>query len=224
MRLTIISIILILFSCNSKTEKAKNLELKTGSTTSSEMSSSPILINNERYEYVIKNDHFYMLIHKTDTIVKAEDFYFAMEILDINEDGFEDLRVFAFSNMPNQCDNYLYSSKNQKFSKLQNTMLDIKKLPNSNRYFSYFSRGCADSDWTSELGFIRNNEFVVLGEINGYGCDSVKENRKIEISKLNLKNSKLELIQTLDFDDHINDLSDKLVFIESYWNKNEKKY
>ena len=75
-----------------------------------------------------------MLIHKSDTIVSAEDYYFAMEILDINEDGFEDLRVFAFSNMPNQCDNYLYSPENKKFSKLENTMLDIKKLPNSNKF------------------------------------------------------------------------------------------
>jgi hypothetical protein len=224
MRLTTIAILLILFSCNSKTEKATKLELKTGSITSSEMTSSPIFINNERYEYVIKNDHFYMLIHKSDTIVKAEDYYFAIEILDINEDGFEDLRVFAFSNMPNQCDNYLYSPENQKFSKIENTMLDIKKLPNSNRYFTYFSMGCADSDWTSELGFIRNNEFVIIGEIKGYGCDTIKENRKIEISKLSPKNSKLELFQTLDFDEYINDISDKWVFIESYWNKNEKKY
>lgn len=223
-RLTTIAIILILFSCNSKTEKPKKLELKTSITTLGKMTSSPILINSERYEYVIKNGHFYMLIHKSDTIVKAEDYYFAIEILDINEDGFEDLRVFAFSNTPNQCDNYLYSPENQKFSRLENTILDIKKLPNSNRYFTYFSRACADSDWTSELGLIRNNVFVIIGEIKGFGCDSIKENRKIEISKLCLKNSKLELFQTLDFDEYINDISDKWVFIESYWNKNEKKF
>jgi hypothetical protein len=32
------------------------------------------------------------------------------------------------------------------------------------------------------------------------------------------------LYQTLEFDKHINDLSDKWLFIESYWNKNENKF
>ena len=83
-------------------------------------------INNQQYVQILKGNRFNCLLSmQGDTLVKSEDNYFEAKFLDIDEDSCKDIRVFAFSHTPNQCDNYLIDKKLKIFKLIENCDLDI---------------------------------------------------------------------------------------------------
>jgi hypothetical protein len=162
-----------------------------------------------------------------DTIVKSEAYYFEAKFLDIDEDGYKDIRVFAFSNTPDQCDNYLFDKELKTFKLIENCDLDIKKLKGTQFFYSYNRVGCADMNWESHLSKIEKHKLVNYGYINGQGCDfEVKDNPQvIEIYKVtDSDKDEKKLIKSLSYLKHISKNNDKWDFIEKYWKQNFKTF
>jgi len=187
-----------------------------------------IKINNKQFIKNENNDRFYCLLSiDGDTIVKAQNFYHSIEILDINEDGYQDIRISIISNTPNQCDNYLFNNQVKKFIQIENCGLDIQKITGTDFYYSYLHAGCSDQNWKSYLYKIKNYKLIEYGYIFGQGCDfNIEDNPQIiEIYKINSYNSNEEiLIKKLPYKKYINKYNDKFTFIKKYWSENCKTY
>ncbi|KUJ61002.1 hypothetical protein AR687_14845 [Flavobacteriaceae bacterium CRH] len=178
-------------------------------------------INGLKFIQTSKDDKFNSLVNtKGDTIIKAEDYYFQAEFLDINKDGYKDIRVYFFSSKPNLCTNYLFDKNRNTFRQIENCELDIQKLNGTEFYYSYNSVGCSDMDWESHLSKIKDNKLVNYGFINGKGCDfEIKENPQvIEIYKItNSEKDEMKLITSLPYLKNIPKFEDKWDFIQKYW-------
>jgi len=113
-----ILLLIILTACNSRsTDKtiennsvdSLTVQIKTQQQETVDIKIDTLNINGHKYIQTLKDSNFNCLLSiQGDTIVKSEDYYFKLELIDIDEDGYKDIRVFAFSNTPNQCDNYLF--------------------------------------------------------------------------------------------------------------------
>lgn len=229
----IISFSVLLTACNlilNRTNTTKTSfvseTIKLDSLKFNETKRDTITINGQKYIQIqsTKSDRFNCLISLSgDTVVKSEDYYFSAEYIDINEDGDKDIRVFAISNTPNQCDNYLYDKTHKTFKYIENCDLDIKKIDGKNLYYSYNSTGCADMNWESYLSEIVDYKLIHLGHIEGQGCDyDTKQNPQvIEIYKITNSNTEEKtLIEKLPYQKNIPKFEDKWNFIEKYWTKN----
>jgi hypothetical protein len=187
-----------------------------------------LLINDHKFIQALANNRFNSLIAiNGDTIIKSEDYYSEIKFLDINSDGYDDIRVYAISNTPNQCDNYLFDREAKIFRMIENCPDDIQKIGGSDFYQSYSRAGCADMNWESYLGKVENYEFVRYGYMHGYGCEfNIKENPQlIEIYKVeDSRKAEGILFQSLPYLKHIPNHGDKWDFIEKYWKGNFKLF
>lgn len=183
-----------------------------------EVSKASIIINGSIFQVININERFYCLLNRDgDTIIPKEDYYFQLEILDFDDDGFEDLRVFVMSNEANQCDNYWFDSSSEKFKKIENCDLNFEKIKGKDYCFTYYGTGCADGEHTSDLYKMNKYNFKLVGQIIEKGCefDTIKE-------------PKIAKIYT-----YLNDSTDKLIKTyklyefegaHSYWEKNCSKF
>jgi len=187
-----------------------------------------ITINNQHYIQISKDERFNCLLSmQGDTIIKSQNYYFKSKFLDIDEDGYKDIRVFAFSNTPNQCDNYLFDKKLKTFKLIENCNLDIQKIKGTNFFYSYNSAGCADMNWESYLSKIENYKIVDYGYIYGQGCDFEVENNPqvIEIYKIgNSDTYEKKLLKKLPYLKNIPEFEAKWSFIDKYWAQNFKTF
>ncbi len=237
-----IFLLIILTSCNSKStdgnisERAAVKATETVSIASSKIQIYEQLkdtvgikidtleINKKKFIQFIKNDNFNCLLSiKGDTIIPSKDYYFKVEFPDIDKDGNKDIRVFAYSNTPNQCDNYLFDKTKKIFILLENCNLDIDKLKGTDFYYSYNRAGCADMNWESTLSKIENYKLLNYGYIHGQGCDEEIDKYPQIIEVYRIRNSdtdQKELIKKLPYQKYIKEFGDKWSFIKSYWTKN----
>jgi hypothetical protein len=228
--------LIILTACNSKPTDKTIENISADSSTiqtyqhqdSIDIQIDTIQINYQKFIQILKDSNFNCLLSPNgDTIVKSEDYYFEVEFLDIDKDGYKDIRVFIYSNTPNLCDNYLFDKRLRTFKLIDNCDLDIQKIKGTDFFYSYNRAGCADMNWESHLCKIENYKLVDYGYIYGLGCDS--ENGKypqvIEIYKVNnLGNEEKVLIKKLPYQKHIKEFGDKWEFIENYWANNYKTF
>jgi hypothetical protein len=228
-------LLLLLTACNSKldeykTEKnsASQSKISTKTQNTVVLNFDTLKINNQKYIQIQKKGHFNSLLSlDKDTIIKAKDEYFKLELIDINEDGYQDLRVFTLSNTPNECENYLFDTTRSSFTLIENCDLDIKKVKGTNFYYSYNRAGCADLNWESRLSKIENYKLVDYGYIHGQGCDfEIEKNPQIiEIYKVNHSDKEEKtLMNKLPYEECSKKFGDKWHFIENYWNNNNKKF
>ena len=186
-----------------------------------------IILNNHHFIQTFQNSHFDCLLSiEGDTIIASQNYYSNIAYLDIDEDGYDDIRVFIFSNSPNDCITYLFDEKSNSFKLLQNCSLYIKKLKQMPIFYSYNAAGCADMNWESHLSKIDNFKLFPIGYINGQGCDfDLKNNpQTIEIYKILQPNSIKMKIEELPYVENIPKFEDKWDFIEEYWSNNHNNF
>ena len=165
----------------------------------------------------IKEDQFACLTSLTgDTIVKFADYYSSIEFLDIDQDGYKDIRIFTYSNTPNECDNYLFDKVSKTYKFIKNCDLDIKLIKGTRLFYSYNRAGCADMNWESHLCKIENWNEINIGLINGKGCGDKDDG--IYIYKINGETE--NLITTLPIKTIEKYKENKWGFIEEYWTNN----
>lgn len=203
--------------CNSQTIP---VSLQNDSDTNRTTRVDTLSLNGQQFIQTNINEHFYSLTSlKGDTIIQAEDFYFKLQILDFNEDGYKDLRVYIFSNTPNQCDNYLYDKDSKTFKLLQHCGLDFKKIPKTNYYFTQFKTGCAGSNFGSYLYKLENFDFTLIAYIEENGCDFDTLNFPKNYKIYKVTNTKQEKLKLLKICSYYN-----FEGIEKYWNNNNTKF
>jgi len=141
---------------------------------------------------------------------------------DFDGDGFKDIFIEFFSNLPGDCDVYLYNPSRKNFTHVT----DIGRYPSAIKiigtkyYYSYHRSGCADEDWDSDLFFIKDFKAIRIGNISGNACD--ENNPGVFISRIIGNNKKM----VEKFNVHILEKykSQKWGFIDSYWKKNYRKF
>ncbi|MFL5742926.1 MAG: hypothetical protein ACJ75B_22090 [Flavisolibacter sp.] len=183
-----------------------------------------LVLNHQRLVRTLRDNKLQSLVMLSgDTILRDAGYYSEVEFIDINADGYKDIRAFVVSNTPNQCENYLFDKKKKTFRFLKNCDLDIRLIKGTNYYYSYNRIGCAGMNWESYLSRIENFKLVPAGCIYGQGCNfDVKNNpQTIEIYKIiNPDEETKILLKKLPYMKHIPKPEDKRNFIEAYWRKN----
>jgi hypothetical protein len=183
-----------------------------------------LILNNQRLVRTLRDQKLQSLTTLSgDTILKDVGYYSEIKFIDINADGYTDIRAFVVSNTPNQCENYLFDKEKMVFRLLQNCDLDIRLVKGTKYYYSYNRAGCADLNWESYLSKIENFKLVPIGYIYGQGCDfDVKENpQQMLIYKITNPATETKLlIRKLPYSKYIPTFGEKWNFIGSYWQKN----
>ncbi len=201
---------------------------KSQSGETQKLSKDTLLLNHQKFIRTFKDKKFQSLTTlRGDTVLKNGEYYSEVKFIDINADGYKDIRAFVFSNTPNECENYLYDKEKKSFRLIEDCELDIQIIKGTPYYYSYNRAGCADMNWESNLSKIENYKLVSLGYIYGKGCDfEVKENPQIiEIYKIqNTDKDQKVLIKKLPYLKYIPKFDDKWSFIKEYWTKNYRKF
>lgn len=141
---------------------------------------------------------------------------------DFNGDGFKDIFIQLFSNLPGDCDLYLYNPSRKVFTHVT----DIGRYPSAIKirgtkyYYSYHHSGCADEDWDSDLFFIKDYKIIRIGNISGNACDlsdpgTFIYRESVDDHKL-IKRYNINVIEKYK--------GYKWEFIDRYWKKNYQKF
>jgi hypothetical protein len=229
---------IILTACNSKSadKHFENITADSSTIQTNQRQDSVVIqidtltINDQKFIQTLKDSNFSCLLSLNgDTIVKSEGYYFEAVFLDIDKDGYKDIRVFVFSNMPNQCYNYLFDRRLKTFKLIEHCYLDIQKIKGTDFFYSYNRVGCADMNWVSHLSKIENYKLINYGYMYGQGCDFEVEKypQVIEIYKVihsDADNDERILVEKLPYQKHIKVFDDKWEFIENYWKRNNKTF
>ncbi|UTA66871.1 hypothetical protein [Emticicia sp. 21SJ11W-3] len=174
-----------------------------------------LIVNQEPLIKFSEDNEFRCLLRADgDTIVKFNDYYNSIRFLDINQDGYSDIRVFVNSNSPNQCINYFFDNQSNGYKEITNSYLDIELIRDSNLFYSYNSTGCGDMNWVSHISKIENFEETNIGSIEVNACGNKDE--KINIYKLN--NSNKVRIDSNPIT--VLEKQNKFDFIREYWRRN----
>jgi len=220
MRKTVIILSILLFlasGCNPKTSST--------SAQKATFHNDTLLVNGlqliETSNEEDTTQFFCLTTTKGDTIIPFANYYSQMELLDINEDGSTDIRVFTFSNTDNQCNNYLFDKKDNIFRLIENCDLDIQKINGTDFYYSYVATTCGKMNWESDLNKIENYQLVTYGRIYGNACDS---NYELTIKIYKISGEDELLIKTLPYKKYILKFGDKWDFIKNYWETNYQNF
>lgn len=155
-------------------------------------------------------------------IIQPADYYVNLQVLDINEDGFQDIRIYVISNTPNQCENYFFDANEKMFRKIIGSDLDIRKLPNADLYYSYNRAGCASMNWESHLSKIENFEEITIGRIEAHDCED--EDDGITFYKIVTDDKVLKIDHKPDHNMGFSGKNNRWDYMVNYWVNNYKKY
>jgi hypothetical protein len=240
MKIDIAIILILLFGCQSPSQKVNSLINNDSISSSIEFSlirfDTTLKINNQNFQIKVRglNNELSLLTAISnsdtaliDTVYGPAIAYF--EYPDFDLDGNLDILFDYFGNNSTY---YLYL-----FDISSNHFVNINRyseFPDSRHvktnpkyYYSYHRAGCADMNWVSDLFTIENFKIIHLGHIYGQGCDAdtANEPQIIDIYRIpdNNENAKI-LIEELPYLKYIPKFGDKWDFIEKYWNSNYQKF
>ncbi|TSD67112.1 hypothetical protein FFF34_006880 [Inquilinus sp. KBS0705] len=227
-------LLILMFSC-----KQKNTHIiapQKRITVKKALDNKNKMVNDSTFcqSSIIDNQHFiigytsgynvFVIGPKGDTIYKDLDGVSGVKFIDFNDDGFKDILIDYFTNVPDINDLLLYDKNKRTFRKV----IDFDSYPasqsivNSKYYYSYSRRGCADMNWESDLFYITNFKVVKIAKLEGYECgngdikDGIYIYRTIKDKKVKFKQLPIETIRK--YKDY------KWGFIKDYWSRNYKLF
>jgi hypothetical protein len=184
------------------------------------VSADTTIIGGEKYVGMYKTDDIFYVTRSSDTIFKAPDLHPNFEFKDFNGDGFDDIRIYYLTNMPDIQDLFLFDVQKRNFEQVTG-FSDFPKplpIPGTMYYYSYHRSGCSDLNWDSDLFYIENFRAVRIGNISAYGCNNRDVKDGIYIYKV--KDEVKTLYQRLPVSTIMMDSKDdKWIFIRDYWVK-----
>lgn len=216
--------LLFLISCTSHRDQHPNATSQLGKHILADSDVVPLrrdtLLQNGVSQVEVRKAGQPQSVHTLsgDTIVKQADYYHSITHPDINEDGYNDIRITVFSNTPNQCENYFFDKTSGRYHWIENGDLDMEKVKGTDLYFSYNRAGCADMNWESHLTRIENWIEVPVGRIHTKGCGEKDDGIYI----YRVKDDKEQLVEKLGIDSNIQ--QNKWAFIKSYWEGHYRKF
>jgi hypothetical protein len=141
------------------------------------------------------------------------------EFLDFNQDGYKDIYIGYMTNVPDINDVALYDTVTKTF-KLVKDLTNFpspSKINGTNYYYSYHRSGCSDSNWGSDLFYIKDYKTYLIGTIEGYECES-SEKKGVFVYQVN--NERKKLIRSFYIKVIYKYEKYKWGFLEDYWTKN----
>lgn len=159
-----------------------------------------------------------------DTISKAPEMFPDFRFEDFNQDGFDDIRVFYFGNVPGFENLILYDPLTSRF-KIVNDFYNYpapERIKGTKYYYSYVRAGCADLNWESSLFYLDNFQAVHMASIFGKGCDEVGGKNGIYIYKIDDGVEKLRRKLSINIIENYKDY--KWGFLKSYWSKHYREF
>jgi hypothetical protein len=180
-----------------------------------------VRVGGKKYLAFYREEHFFLLNEKADTIIKREGYYSNYEFKDFNGDFYKDLLLYQSTNTPGMMNLFIYVPSTKKFRRVKNSdeFPAPEKIPGTKCYYSYHKSGCADENWDSDLFFIQGFKAVKIGNISGIGCG---DKDGIYISKV--RGNRESLIKTLPIKTIENYKEYKWGFIRNYWAKYYKAF
>ena len=199
-------------------------------TAQAQQTSARVKVNGIAYTIIPNSDGSITIKVKGKVIqhYPAKDLYDVtfsdFKFVDYNGDGYKDIVIEYFSNVPDIQDLLLYNKKLKAFTIVKD-FPDYPagtKLKGTKLYYSYHRSGCADMNWDSDLYAIKNYKVVPLGTISGRECKNDDEPNGIYIYKDT--KAKQKLLKTYNIN-KLNDFEgDKWAFIADCWKSNYKKF
>lgn len=181
-----------------------------------------IILNNQKLIQTSNVDGVQSLTLGMDTILKYNDYHTKIDFVDINEDGYKDIRVWILSNTPNQCENYFYDKDKKSFCYIKNSDLDIQLLNGTKFFYSINVAGCGSMNWESHLIKIENWTEINIGLIEYKDCG--EKDNGVFIYKINDNNQKLiNTMTTKEFKNYSNQYK-WILKTRDYWAKNYKTF
>jgi hypothetical protein len=177
------------------------------------------------YIAFLKDQTFYLLNSKGDTLIEKADYYFDAEFKDFNKDGHQDVILHYSSNTSMVLDLFIYVPTIGKFKEVKN-FRDFpapEPIKRTKYYYSYHKSGCADANWDSDLFYIEKFKAVRIGNISGRQCDN-RDGVKDAVYIHKVSNNKEKLFRTLPIDTIGKYKDYKWGFIQEYWTKNYKLF
>jgi len=199
-------------------------------TAQAQQTSARVKVNGIAYTIIPNSDGSITIKVKGKVIqhYPAKDLYDVtfsdFKVVDYNGDGYRDIIVEYFTNVPDIQDLLLYNKKLKAFTLVKN-FPDYPagiKLKATGLYYSYHRSGCADNDWDSDLYKIKNYRIIPLGRISGRECENDGEPDGIYIYKD--INTKRKLLKTYNINKLQQLKEDKWTFIANYWKLNYRKF
>ena len=227
----IIFFLLILTACNTKPGKVKAIisagdtaqnYIDTFQANGNELYKDTFLLNGQQVIRSGPVNRFNGLTNLAgDSLIAKRDYYADYKFLDIDKDGYKDIRVYTFSNTPNQCDTYIFNKTDSTYKKIANADLDFMKLGATQYYYSYNRIGCGDNRWESHLMKIENWKEIDIGEMIVSGCGDGHDGVEV----LKTRGDKRILIDSLPLPKFNNNgRNNKWAYLKNYWAKNYGKF
>jgi len=191
-------------------------------------------IDHENYKVIGRQNQGITIFNSKDHVVlklTSKDLFDEgidkIKFIDFNKDGYLDIIISYFTNVPGIGDLIMYDKKRGKLIKIKdfsNYPAPVK-IAGKSLYYSYHRSGCADNDWGSDLFMIVNFKTVKLGTIYGVGCggdSNEKEEEGVFIYKQ--AKDKKRLLKKYPITVIDNYKSYKFGFIADYWNRHYKLF
>ncbi|CAM1359079.1 conserved hypothetical protein [Tenacibaculum litopenaei] len=180
------------------------------------------IINGAVFKVYSRRPGNFTIVNEAQKIIYQRDENPAdFKIADVNGDGFPDILLEYFTNVPGVNELLVYDLKTASFKEVTDfaNFPAATRIENSDFYYSYHKSGCADSNWDSDLFKIIDYKAIRFGNIRGIGC-GVGEANGIYINKVD--NEKLKQIKFIPREAGYWD--GKWDFIAEYWSKNYTKF
>ncbi|MBS1525421.1 MAG: hypothetical protein JST19_07220 [Bacteroidetes bacterium] len=184
-------------------------------------------INGEVYKAVYNHNGTLLILNhvgkpvfSTNKKTLYDEGFWKLEFKDFDGDGYKDVVVEYYSNVPDCQDLILYDKQTRRFVLIK----DFPDFPapvhlkGTNLYYSYHRSGCADNNWDSDLFKIVNFKIVKIGNISGQDCVDPPDKPGIFICKINGKNELL--VKKYPLSEIENFKYSKWGFIAWYWKRN----
>ncbi len=143
------------------------------------------------------------------------------ELEDFDDNGLLDIRMYHLSNIGGISELILYDKKSKSFKEVKNftEFAQPTKLENSEYWYSYQRRGCADANWESKLFRIQDFKAIEMGKIDGIFCDSdtikgifIYKTSEEKMTKIHSEKMRKE------------EFIDRDAYVKDYWKNNYKKF
>src|SRR5690606_25202228 len=107
-------------------------------------------------------------------IIFAGDNYVSCQYFDINNDGYDDIRVYRLEEDSTKCLSLFFDFKRKEFTLISNVTKPFDLLQNDT-YYTYASLGCDEWIWESILINIENYKGQKLAKIYSDQCKGKEE-------------------------------------------------
>lgn len=213
--------VLIINACKNKTNKGEPFDI---TKQSSALLKADTTIN-DGITFILNYDTSQVLrifSSERDLILESKEeavVHHMIGFQDFNHDGFEDVYLSYYTNVPGATTVLLYDPNAQNFKYIDGIQhfFNPVHIENTAYYYAYNRAGCADYNWESFLFAIQGYSAFELAYMNGIGCDD--EEKGIFIyDNSDYKNQ--VLLEELP----IVEPQEKFDFIHDYWKSHWKKY